>query len=275
MARVVTTFPAASEFQKALARLEELKLPYEAIPASPGYARVGAGAVILDAEARHVLEQPEVNIITSGWVDWYEEPHLVPKGSPREFAEAVFESCAIMVLAPCVADRTKIRLTAHLSGDLAPVFPYMNAEMPHASYNPHGPNFTFMDGYRMIALYPRRVTIARADGIIDAWRVLEGLRVLANTTWARRAEIEPNYQMRERPPAIEIFKRLPRTNCGACGEATCLAFATKVWLGIRKPSQCVPVFGSERADLRAALLDICTALGAAENTLRSMKGVGL
>ncbi|MCX5893215.1 MAG: Fe-S cluster protein, partial [Deltaproteobacteria bacterium] len=27
---------------------------------------------------------------------------------------------------------------------------------------------------------------------------------------------------------MEVLKRLPRTNCGDCGQATCLAFATRV-----------------------------------------------
>ena len=136
--------------------------------------------------------------------------------------------------------------------------------MKQGSYNRHGPTFTFMDAYRMVSLYPRRITVAKADELVDAWRTLEAIRQRLNQTWARRASIAPSYEMREKPPALEIFKRLPRTNCGACGEATCLAFAVKVWQGGASPSACRPVFAGEHGRLKDALLEICKGLGVSE-----------
>jgi ArsR family metal-binding transcriptional regulator len=121
-----------------------------------------------------------------------------------------------------------------------------------------------MDGYRMVSLYPRRITVAKADELVDAWRTLESIRRKANEVWVRRGEIEPSYELRERPPALEIFKRLPRTNCRACGEATCLAFAVKVWQGGALPKACAPVFAGEYGHLKDALLEICKGLGVGE-----------
>jgi len=40
---------------------------------------------------------------------------------------------------------------------------------------------------------------------------------------------------------IEIYKKLPGTNCGECGEATCMAFALKVQSAQRKMSECLYV----------------------------------
>lgn len=37
-----------------------------------------------------------------------------------------------------------------------------------------------------------------------------------NDVWARRHEIQPSTEMRERPAALEIYKRLPKTNCKQC-----------------------------------------------------------
>jgi ArsR family metal-binding transcriptional regulator len=118
-----------------------------------------------------------------------------------------------------------------------------------------------MDGYRMISLHPRRITVAKADDVIDAWRVLEFVRYQANLVWGRRASIEPSYQMRRRPPALEIFRRLPRTNCRLCGEATCLAFALEVWQGRRPIGDCRPVFTGDSNESAQALLEICGGLG--------------
>jgi ArsR family metal-binding transcriptional regulator len=265
MPEVMATFAEHGEFEKTKRALDELGLAGEVISPDPGYALVGAPSLAMGPEARGALAASAgVDLLCAGWVDYRPANIAVPAAPPPEFEEDAFGRAAIMVLAPCVADETKIRIVAHISGDLSEVFPYLNAEMKHASYNMHGPTFTFMEGYRMISLYPRRIAVAKADEIVDAWRVLEDIRQRVNETWARRHEIEPSYERREKPPALEIYKRLPRTNCGQCGERACLAFAVKVWQAGAAPSECSPVFGGEFGHLKDALLEICRGLGVSE-----------
>lgn len=142
--------------------------------------------------------------------------------------------------------------------------------MRQGSYNPDGPTFTFMEGYRMVALYPQRISVAKADDVVDGWRALEMIRQRVNDVWARRVSITPSCERRQKPPALEIFKRLPGTNCRACGEPTCLAFAVKVHGGDASVRGCSPVFADlgdppkvdgEFAHLREALVEICRGLG--------------
>jgi ArsR family metal-binding transcriptional regulator len=262
--KLVTTFASRNEFRRAQARLEARALPCEAVAPDPGYAKVGTPALVMDAEARAALTDGRGDpLLCAGFVDYRPAGMPVPAEPPRGFEEDVFAGAAVVVLAPCVADLTKIRLIAHTGGDMAKVFPYMNAEMREASYNAKGPTFTFMDGYRMISMYPQRIAVAKADDIVDGWRTLEMIRCRVNDTWARRAQIEPSDEMREKPPALEIFKRLPKTNCRACGERTCLAFAVRVWMGELPASKCLPVFQGEFGHLKDALMEICMGVGAA------------
>jgi ArsR family metal-binding transcriptional regulator len=264
--RLVGTFPRRSEFDKAKTGLDALGLPYEAISPDPGFAKVGVPALVLDEDAHKALYARHPNDFTcSGWVDYRPAGIAVPAEGPSDYQEDVFGQAAIMVLASCVADMTKIRLIAHLSGDLTEVFPYMNAVMREASYNRAGPTFTFMDGYRMISIYPRRIAVAKADEIVDGWRTLEAIRRRANEVSQRRNEIEPSYEMREKPPALEIFKRLPRTNCRVCGEQTCLAFAIRVYMGELPVGRCRPVFAGEFARMKDALMEICAGLGVVDS----------
>ena len=172
-----------------------------------------------------------------------------------------FVRAAIVVLAPCVADETKIRLIAHLGGDMAPALPYLNAVWTHASFIPAAETLTFMDGHRMVALYPRRITIAKADELVDAWLTLERLRRQVNEIWARRAELEPSNVTRRKPPPLEIFKRLPRTNCGLCGEPSCMAFAARLWSGEVRVTRCTPAHEAANRALLDALVEICAGLG--------------
>ncbi|MFH1029355.1 MAG: (Fe-S)-binding protein [Pseudomonadota bacterium] len=262
---ILTTFPDPDEVQKALIVLENLGSEYELIIPKPALSRVALPALVMNREVRGRLEAAAPTIIFSGWVDYRASRVEIPDGpAPQELKpDDCFRRSSIMFLGPCVADETKIRLIAHLEGDLGPVLPYLNAIIPQASYTPAAETLTYMQEYRMIALYRQRITIAKADEIVDAWRTLEDIRQMAVQTWSDRNVIEPSFEIRRKPPAIEIFKRLPRTNCGRCGELTCLAFAVRIWTGEASVSLCLPVFeeGNKFSYLREALLEICAGMG--------------
>jgi ArsR family metal-binding transcriptional regulator len=258
----LTTFTAAGEAQRGIELLAQLGIGHAVIDPAPAYGKVGCLAVAAeDAAKAAFVDAIGGAVMCTGWVDFRRPSNAVSDEVPPEFEEEVFGRAAIVLLAPCVADLRRLRLTAHLAGDVAEALPYLNAEMPGAAYVASLPVLTFMDAHRMVSLYRDRVAVAKADDIVDAWDCLERLRRLVNETWARRAEISPSYELRRRPPALEIYKRLPGTNCGACGEASCTAFSWAVWRGDAKPQGCAPVFTGERADLRAALLAICSGLG--------------
>jgi ArsR family metal-binding transcriptional regulator len=258
-----TTFPAREELNRAVTVLETIGAAYERIEPSPVLSLVALPALVMSREVRGCLEEKAPTIIFSGWVDYRPSRTVMPDSAQPEEAGGCFRRAAIMVLGPCVADETKIRLIAHIEGDLGPVLPYLNTVMPRASYTPAAETLTYMEGYRMIALYRQRITIAKADDIVDAWRTLEDIRQLAEQTWRDRNAIEPSFEIRRKPPAIEIYKRLPRTNCRLCGEPACMAFAVRVWLGEIPVSRCLPVFaeGGDCARLREPLLDICGGMG--------------
>jgi ArsR family metal-binding transcriptional regulator len=261
----LTTFSDRCEFERAVALLHRLGLAHEVVSPDPGFASVGTPALAFSAEARaSFLEGGGVDIVDAGWVDYRLPAQAVPEEPPREFVEDVVGKVAIVVLATCIADSARLRLIAHFSGDVAKALPYLNGEFLQGSYVPAMPVFTYMDGHRMVSLFRDRIGIAKADDIVDAWASLERVRCLVNDVWARRAEITPSTETRRRPPALEIYKRLPGTNCKQCGEATCMAFAWAMWRGDAEPRDCPPVFEGERADLKNALLAIYAGLGLGE-----------
>jgi ArsR family metal-binding transcriptional regulator len=259
--RAATTFANHTAFVKAVRLLDGLSLPYEVVAPPPAYGPVAVGALVLDEAARIALFQHDADPFTcAGWVDYVPgDPDAGCGREPQGFENDLFGTAAMMLLAPCMADERKLRIVAQLSGSIEPAFPYMNAEMPQACYNPNGPTFTYMEGRRMISLYARRIAAARVDTILDAWRVLASVRMLVNDAWARRSRISPCFEMRQKPPALEIYKRLPRTNCRQCGEVTCLAFAVRVHLGELPVTQCLPAIDGEHAHRREPLLEICRA----------------
>ncbi len=258
----LTTFADRSEFDHAVALLDKLGIEYKVISPDPAYALVGCPALVLSEEAKALfLTEPGGDVMTPGWVDFRRLAAPVPDEVPREFADDLLGRVAVVLLAPCVADPDRLRLIAHLGGDVADALPYLNAELPQGSYVAGIPVLTFMDGPRMISVFRDRITVAKAADIVDAWAALERVRQLVDDAWERRAQVTPSFELRQRPSALEIYKRLPGTNCKECGQATCTAFAWAVWRGELEPRQCASVFEGERGDLKGALLTICAGLG--------------
>ena len=259
--KLITTFGHRSEFEKAAARLAALGLPYETISPDPGYSRVGAPALVLAKETRLALAaRGGDDFICSGWIEYRPPRIAVPAEPPPALEEDIVGEVAIMVLVPCVADKSRIRFIAHVGGELAQAMPYLNAERREASYNPKAETLSFMDRYRLITLYPRRIVVAKADDLVDGWRVLEMARRLVGDVWARRASIQPCRETREKPPALEIYKHLPGTNCRTCGQRTCLAFAVMVHEGDLPVTRCRPIFEGDFGHLKDAILQVCASL---------------
>jgi acetyl-CoA decarbonylase/synthase complex subunit gamma len=55
---------------------------------------------------------------------------------------------------------------------------------------------------------------------------------------------------------IDVYRLLPRTNCGECGEANCMAFATRLVNGEYQIKACSPLLKEEHASSLAALNEL-------------------
>lgn len=141
----------------------------------------------------------------------------------------------------CIADLTKVRVIAEITGPVEELFPYLNAVMANAYYNPAGRTLSFQTEGRLVTVYPHVVTIAKALDEMDAQCILDWLANLMNETYSRRGQIVPSYERRAMPGPLDVYVALPRTNCKQCGEATCIAFACALLQGERRVGECVPL----------------------------------
>lgn len=172
------------------------------------------------------------------------------------------KSIALCYVAPCIADEKKIRLIAYLSCDISEILPYLNAVIKGASYNKNAPVLTYTKGRSVINLYNIKVAIAKVDNIIAAWNILNEIKDLINKTYQNRDKIKPNYEEKVKITALQIYGWLPKTNCKACGEATCLAFAVKLLLGEQKLDNCKPLFTDIKfAENKQIMQEMAEALG--------------
>ena len=74
----------------------------------------------------------------------------------------------------------------------------------------------------MISVQRDRITVNAVKDRKQALKIIEWIRREINETWENRSEITPSDKSPEKPKTMEVLKLLPQTNCGACGEPTCL-----------------------------------------------------
>ncbi|MDD5668341.1 MAG: (Fe-S)-binding protein [Actinomycetota bacterium] len=163
---------------------------------------------------------------------------------------------------PCFADETKIRLIARVPVDVSELMPYLNAMLASATYVRDRPALTLTKGIRLITVYPRRVTIAKADDVADAEETLAWLCEKINHAHDHKGEIQPVFEGKIRIKPLDIYGLLPQTNCRECGEKSCLAFALLLLQEKHPLRDCMPLYREKKwADKLRRLKDVLEALG--------------
>ena len=167
------------------------------------------------------------------------------------------ESIALTKTIPCLAEPGKIIVIGRPACLLTEVIPYLATLPGVIAYNPATNTLTFRRPRGIMTIYPDTITITQVDNSDEGLKLLEALKDAINVTWEHRAELAPATDIQKAPRLLDIWELLPRSNCGECGEATCIAFAANLLLGKRLPDEC-PIIQTEPtfADRRSALLTI-------------------
>lgn len=154
---------------------------------------------------------------------------------------------------PCEPGSERWSAFAKLQTDISEVLPYLNAVWLDALYEHQAKVLTRRAQGHAIAIRPHEVAVSNVRDRGDAQRLVEELIAEINAIWARRDEITPSTAKRQRPTAMELYKLLPRTNCKACGQPTCWAFALQLAAGGTSLDVCTPlndpVYSSQREQL--------------------------
>lgn len=154
---------------------------------------------------------------------------------------------------PCEPGAERYAAKALLADDVSEVLPYLNAQLRGAVYHRKAHALTWKKGGHNIAFHPYEIATSNVADRADAVKELAGLVDLVNRTWARRDEIEPSYEARQRPAPMAVYQLLPQTNCRECGEPTCFTFALKLVAAQKTPADCPQLQVPSRAEQLAAL----------------------
>ena len=141
----------------------------------------------------------------------------------------------------CNPNFVSVHCVAHLDEDVRDALPYLNASLGGFQYVNDPPSVTFKAHGKLITVHSRQININALKEEAEADKILKWLTKEINEVWDKRAEIKPSYESQSSPGMLEILKLLPKTNCGECGEPTCMVFAIRVTEGVKDPEDCPPL----------------------------------
>jgi ArsR family metal-binding transcriptional regulator len=150
---------------------------------------------------------------------------------------------------------------ASLSDDISEVLPYLASAIKLCSYDDNTKILTFKRAGKGIAMYPRQLAVTKLRDREEAVEVLEQLKDLINSTYENRRHIQPCHKKGGELKYLDVFKLLPGTNCGECGESTCLAFATRLVQQEKNVARCLPLFSGRFEEKRSRLLEMLRSAG--------------
>ena len=163
------------------------------------------------------------------------------------------DSIALVKTLPCLAEPGKIIAVGEPDRSLTDVIPFL-ANLPGViAYNPETLSLTFRRPRGFMTIYSDKITITQVADADEGIRLFVALKEAINATWERRADLSIVTQRRRTPRPLDVWTLLPRTNCGKCSEATCMAFAVAILQDRRDVGEC-SVLGADQRSAVAALL---------------------
>ena len=162
----------------------------------------------------------------------------------------------------CDPGKEVLHSIATFEADISPVFPYLNAELGGWDYDRlnHVVLLKLSAG-KWITLQPHELAIRGARDQEEVQALLAWIKGQINDVYARRDRITPRYTSQAGLKVMEIFQLLPRSNCRACGYATCMAYAAALREGEISPNDCPPLHEAAHREKGEKLLAYLESFG--------------
>jgi ArsR family metal-binding transcriptional regulator len=128
----------------------------------------------------------------------------------------------------CMPTSTKFNAIVHLEVDIGDLLPYLATVIRGCTYIHGTGELNYMDKGHIIAIRSGQITVTALADEAEARQVCEALRNTINEVDRQRESIIPTLRKHARLDPLTVYRELPQTNCGECGEITCMAFAARV-----------------------------------------------
>ena len=165
----------------------------------------------------------------------------------KDFSQAkTVEIAEIRQLLPCIADSSKFRVIANMTPPLGGVLKILEPIFPRGNYSDIKDSLIVKRGEIITTIFGSgKVSMRMVKNENEAREELENLRNTINEAILKG--VVPAPREKARVELMDIYKFLPQTNCGKCGEQGCYSFAIKLMAGQVTLEKCTPLKEPEYA----------------------------
>jgi ArsR family metal-binding transcriptional regulator len=184
------------------------------------------------------------------------------KGAHRESSQPLITDYQLELFSPpCIPGAPTWSARVALARDIEEVLPYLNARLEGAEYEPGAQVLVWKEQRYKFAFRPREIKAGPAQDREEAKKLIDRAIAMVNETWHEREHCEPRYEKRPVINLMQIYRVLPRTNCGECGCGTCMAFAAGLREGDTELARCPVLEQPAYEENRRTLLEMLGAAG--------------
>jgi ArsR family metal-binding transcriptional regulator len=151
--------------------------------------------------------------------------------------------------ASCRPEARTVHCIAHLHENIGEAIPYLNAVLGGYTYIKEPPSVTFRSQGKLITVHEDRIAINALQDTEEAEKILQWLQREINDAWGKKDSIIPSFDAAPRPQPFAILKFLPKSNCGKCGQPTCLVFASLAIDGGKDADDCPELTSNQQKGL--------------------------
>jgi ArsR family metal-binding transcriptional regulator len=131
---------------------------------------------------------------------------------------------------PCIADSLKFRVIANLAPPLGGVLKILEPIFPRGNYLDRKDSLIVKNGEIITTIYGSgKISMRMVKNEDEAKEELERLKNIINGAISKGVVPAPREKINV--VLMDIYKYLPQTNCGKCGEQGCYSFAIKLMAG--------------------------------------------
>jgi len=157
------------------------------------------------------------------------------------------EIASIRQVLPCIADASRLRISSNITPPPGRVLKLLEPLFQRSSYSDRKNSLIIQKGEIITTIYGSgKVSIRMVKNENEAKEELERLKSIINEAIAKGEAPAPREKVKVN--LMEIYKHLPQTNCGRCGEQGCYSFAIKLMARQAALELCTPLKEPEYAN---------------------------
>lgn len=197
-------------------------------------------AGLIELKGRNVkLSEMGKNFLKGKKENSTEEVQDLSQAKPVEIAE-------IRQLLPCIADSSKFRVIANIAPALGGVLKILEPIFPRGNYVERKDSLIVKNGEIITTIYSSgKISMRMVKNEDEAKKELDRLKNIINDAILKGVVPAPREKINV--GLMDIYKHLPQTNCGKCGEQGCYSFAIKLMAGHVTLEKCTPLEEPEYA----------------------------